>query len=318
MQPDVLFWFYKDFDVCADRLRTLRRLNPKVRVFGLYGGASGQVRAAKESLDGFLDDFYAFEEEQDARWKWRTGDLMIARWHRDRGCRLEWETLFVFQWDMVVLASLEELFPTLKPGEILLSGYRPLTEVESWWGWVQEYNARSYEDFRAFRVFLAEQLGYCGELFACQFIVACLPRRFMDKYVEIGPPEVGFLEYKFPTLAKVFGVPVCVDHPYRPWWALEPATRQASASDRILNAAGDPVQFSTILDELSRPNGRRIFHPVYKKVSAWILAARHARWLAAWLAPLFHGAEWIFHRAEWMRRGLRAVKKLGPIRGGRI
>lgn len=306
MQPDVLFWFYKEFDVCAERLRTLRRLNPTVRVYGLYGGAAEQALAAKECLGALLDDFYAFEEEKDAYWKWRSGDLMIARWHRDRGCQLEWETLFVCQWDMVILAPLEELFLALKPGEILLSGYRPLSEVVSWWGWVREDNAREYKHLRAFRDLLAEQFGYRGELFACLFIVVCFPRRFLDQYVEIGPPDFGFMEYKIPTLARVFGVPVCVDHPHRPWWQADPSTRQASVGERVLNGAGEPISFSTILVELSRSDGRRIFHPVEKNIPAWMLTTRHAKWLA----PLLRCEKWIRRGARAFKRGVSFLQRV--------
>ena len=56
MKPSVLFWFYKDFDVCKERLRKLRVLNPEVTVFALYGGMAGDIPAAQAALLGLVDD----------------------------------------------------------------------------------------------------------------------------------------------------------------------------------------------------------------------------------------------------------------------
>jgi hypothetical protein len=266
MRPEVLFWFYKDFEVCENRLRLFRRFNREVRIYGLYGGPLSETEGARKHLDSWLDDFYFFPEDRDPHWKWRNGDRIIAAWHRDRGHKLDWETIFVLQWDMLLLAPVETLFQTLRPGEILLSGYRPLKEVEAWWPWVNKRKVGNKEDFESFKKLLSVQFNYTGELFACLFIVVCLSRQFLDRYVEIGPPECGFLEYKIPTIAKVFDTPVCLNHPFQPWWAANPDTKSAPLCKRTLNAIGQEVPLDLILGEATRPNGQRIFHPVFTKI----------------------------------------------------
>lgn len=279
MKPDVLFWFYKDFKTCESRLRSLRRLNKSVRVYGLYGGPLSEADKAREQLAEWLDDFYAYPEDHDAKWKRRHGDHVIAAWYRERGCHLEWQTIFIFQWDMLLLAPLETLFRNLRPGEILLSGNRPLKETETWWGWANPQNKKKRQDLESFRTLLADEFDYHGDLFACLFIVICLPRLFMEQYAASGPPLCGFIEYKVPTLARVFEIPECLDHPFDPWWAGNPATKNPPADQRTLNGVGQDIPLGVILKEAASPTGQRLFHPVREQTSEWQFKPRHAWWL---------------------------------------
>jgi len=255
-------------------------MNRDLRVYGLYGGPLSQEEAAKSRLAPWLDDFYTFPEERNPHWKWINFDSMIASWYRDRGRHLEWESLFIQHWDMLIIAPLQTFFPALRPGEILLSGYRPVKEIEDWWPWVKRRNAQGKVEYEVFKEYVAENFGYKSDMFACLFIVACLPREFLEHYANFGPPEVGFLEYRLPTMAKIFGTPVCKDHPYRPWWAANPAAQQAPASERTLNATGREVPLSAVVEEISKPNGKRIFHPVFRDIADWQLKPFHAWWLS--------------------------------------
>ena len=257
MTPEVLFWFYKDYSVCRERLERLRRYNPHVRVYALFGGPINEADDARRSVGELVDDFYVYPHGHEPAWKWRHGDQLIARWYKDRGVNLDWQTIFVMQWDMLVLAPLERLFDGLEPGQILLSGLTPMRLVTPWWVWS---NPQSM-DLYMFKKMLRARFGYVGELFACLFIVACLPRTFLDRYLELGHPLVGFLEYKIPTLAHIFGVPHCTRHTFDPWWNDDPARQGLPERDRALNAVGLVTSEATILAELSRPDGKRLFHP---------------------------------------------------------
>jgi len=272
MKPDVLFWFYKDFEICHERLERLRRLNEGVRIYALFGGPISDAEKAKNAIHKLIDDFYVYPHKKDAKWKWQHGDQMIATWYLERGQNLKWETLFIMQWDMLILEPLQKLFHGLKPGEILLSGFRPLNTVASWWLWANPKKS----DILSFKKMLLYEFNYEEGLFACLFIVVCLPRIFLEKYVAINHPEVGFLEYKIPTMARIFGVPVCNNHSFEPWWAANPTTKNAHADQRILNAVGQEIHLSTILRELSKSNGKRLFHPVYKAFPDWLIKQNKA------------------------------------------
>lgn len=266
MKTDVLFWFYKDFAVCRERIKSLRTLNDDVSVFALYGGPLAEAKAAENAVHDLVDDFYAYPHEKDTYWKWKHGDQLISSWYSERGQYLEWDTVFVMQWDMLILDPLEKLFSGLKPHEILLSGFRPIDTVSSWWNWADPKNS----DILSFKALLKERYDYEGELFACLFIVVCLPRSFLRQYVACGCGEIGFLEYKLPTMAQVFGTPVCHDHEFTPWWLADPATKNAGWREKTLNAVGHEVPRWVILSELADRDGKRLFHPVSKTLPGWM------------------------------------------------
>lgn len=282
MRPDVLFWFYKEFAICRERLLHLRALNDDIRIFALYGGPLDQAPAARDEVGDLVDDFYAFQPDRDSRWKWINGDRMIVQWYLDRGHQLDWESIFIVQWDMLVLAPLEELCAGLQPDEILLSGYRPLGGVAAWWPWADPEKS----DMRAFERWLQERFGYTGELMVCLFIVACLPRVFMQRCAA-GYPEVGFMEFRVATLARVFDIPVCRDHAFDPWWAANPATKNLPWKHRTLNAVGREIPRSVVLYELADAAGKRLFHPYSRRFPRWM----ENRGLALFLAPLLRAVE---------------------------
>jgi hypothetical protein len=267
MKLAILFWFYKEIAVCKNRIDLLRRLNPDTKIYGLFGGETTDALVVKSQLGPFLDDLYIYTENHDTRWKWLNGDLMIAQWHFDRGRELEWDTLVIVQWDMLMLRPIESLFGMLHPGEMLLSGLRPTSEVEMWWPWLQESNFAAKRNRDAFVSYLHQEHGYTEEMLCCLFIVACFPRRFLDRYVEAGPPKIGFLEYKVPTLARVFGVPFCQRHAFIPWWAADPATESATMHRRFLNAGGYEMAESEII-HATRAGHAYVFHP-YRKAWNW-------------------------------------------------
>lgn len=263
MKPDVLFWFYKDFETCRERLENLRNLNEDIRIFALYGGPLPEAGNARDAVHDLVDDFYAYPYAKDSEWKWRHGDQLIATWYMERGKQLQWDTIFVMQWDMLLLDPLEKLFRELQPREILLSGFRPISTVSSWWPWA----APNTSQFLPFKKLLSSRFNYEGELFACLFIVVCFPRIFLEKYVDAGHPEIGFLEYKIPTLAHIFGIQVCTNHGFDPWWAADPATKSLPRNQRILNAVGQEVPLAAILQNPTDSGRKRLFHPVYKTLT---------------------------------------------------
>ena len=258
-----LFWFYKAFDDCRERVVLLRSLNPGLPIFGLYGGPLEDAGLAQSVVGSLLDDLYVYSLG-DADWRWIHGDQVIAAWHAERGRALGWDSLVIVQWDMLLLAPLLDLTSDLRIDEAAFSGDRPLAEVTSWWGWGGAGDLHQNEELARFRAFLQTRYDYRGPLWCCLFIAAVLPRGFLDRYAAEGPPRVGFLEYKVPTLARVFGTPVRALPALAAWWRADPTTRDAAPADRTVNATGTPIDPNLIAAELARPDGRRVFHPVFE------------------------------------------------------
>lgn len=281
MRICALFWFYKDFDTCRDRVVSARKADPNLVIFGLYGGPLSSAATAQEELGPLLDDFWTFPDPEDAKWKWRNGDMMITRWFTDRGQLLSWDSIFVMQWDMLVSAPLHSIFHMLGPGEILISGFRPIDEVASVWWWAKKTNHDVAKELADFKAHLAKEFNYEKSIYACLFVVACLPRSFLERYAASGPPSIGFMEYKLPTMAMVFNTPVCTSHPFEPGgWNAPLGCHALSPPGIFLNAIGCEPPTSKILRELNRRDGLRVFHPVRTKIRPWMLERQNLSWLS--------------------------------------
>jgi hypothetical protein len=254
----ILFWFYSEPDICVNRAQLLRTSNPGVPVYGLFGGEPTERARFERALGRRLDDFWAYPEGHDARWKWRHGDLLIADWFVQRGITLPWDSVVVAQWDTLVFEPIERLFANIGRDDLFLPGLRPVSEVDRWWHWVRGDERREYERFLEF---VRTRYGYAHEPLCCLFIVPCLPRSFLERYTSIQERERGFLEYRLPVYAQVFGTPFGDPGRLGPWWAADPQTGDAAPQSRVLNAGMEMVSLETILEELRRPDGARLFHP---------------------------------------------------------
>jgi len=257
----ILFWFYRDVTVCENRLRQLRRLNPGVPVFGLFGGPPDQIPIVEARLGRLVDDLWSYPEDRTAEWKWRNGDLMILSWFSDRGRTLPWDSVLLAQWDLLMLKGFGAFVPDLEKGEMLLSGLRPVREVEPWWQWLRgEARRAEYEEFISH---VSARYGHVAEPMCCQFITGVIPRGFLERYGAIAEPELGFLEYKVPVYAQVFGTPLVGDTCFRPLWPEEPGAATTRSARTLLHAWPSALPSRVVLAEAVRPGGRRVFHPYH-------------------------------------------------------
>ena len=149
MKLAILLWVYKDVRVSIDRALWLRRLNPGVPLYCLYGGPLDQAEAFAEALAPLIDDFYAYAAPVTAYEKWLHADRLLAAWHDERGRDLPWDSVFVAQWDLVLTAPVARLCGSLAAGEVLFSSTRPIAEVAHFWSWLKpgSQHLADYEGF---------------------------------------------------------------------------------------------------------------------------------------------------------------------------
>jgi len=251
----LLFWFYRDAPLCAERLRELAALHPGQPVYGLYGGPEEDAAAFAQALGPLLDDFYAAARQPDPYLKWLQGDLEIVEWFEARGRGLDWSSLAIVQWDLLVRAPIATLIPGLLPAHLYFSGLRRLDPVlESRWYWTTQ--ARHQTSYHRFRAQLALRHGVRTQPWCCLFIFAVLTRPFLEVYAREGPRFSGFLEYKLPTLALLHGFPCMIRELGVLWDPVEHGVQKP------LNAGSRPIPRAYIESELARPDGHRLFHPV--------------------------------------------------------
>jgi hypothetical protein len=254
MKLCVLFWFYKNFQTCEDNLKIFKINNPDITVYSLYGGESSEADKAEKSVKNYSESFYHSKIMESSEWKWRNGDLLIFDWYKNCGNYLCWDTIFIFQWDMLITGSLTCIFKNLKQNHSVLSGYRRFNEVKDWWYWA------NCKDVEYFRDEMSRKFNYNLEMYANLFIVICLPRIFFEKSADIYPIN-GFLEYKIPTLHKALNIPICEIENIKPLWASEPNVNPCK-SETCLNAVGKDIPFSIIIKETFLKKRCGIFHPV--------------------------------------------------------
>ena len=262
MKLAVLFWFYKDISICKNRLEFLRHYNPEACIYGLYGGNEEDFSKFEQELSPFLDDLYPFTKTKDPYWKWINGDLMINDWYCNRGHSLDWDTIFVATWDLLVFGNISNLFPKLKKNEILLGGVRPLEKVESHWWWVQPKAQDDYKKYIEFKEFIQNKFNHNVPILVFHNIVTCFPRLFLDQYSKIDQPELGTVEYRLPTYVNLFKIPLYKTNKFESWWACAPNAKKVPWTKRILIPGPTfSISIIVILYNLFRKNGGRIFHP---------------------------------------------------------
>jgi len=301
MKLAILFWFYKEPEICQNRLEILRQNNPTTPIYGLYGGDLASVDQYKSTLSPYLDDLYVFSEAKDSYWKWIQGDLMITHWYRERGKDLSWDTIVIVQWDMLVFGAVEKLFSMLKPDQILLSGLRPIAEMENDWLWVAPKFPEHRQRYLKFLDYVQKTHDYQQDPLGCLFIVACFPRIFLEQYSSIEQPELGFLEYRIPMYAQIFRIPFCENHSFSAWWvdvdpifwAKNPIRRAINTltlrlNPNPLNPAKREISLIPIYYHLSTQTGARIFHP-YEQV----FPMKKRQWLSSLLHEFGRDLNWL-------------------------
>lgn len=155
----VVFWFYKEPEICIDRLKLIKKHNPEIKIYGVFGGKQNEENLYKEKLGKYLNDFYT-HHSTDSNWKWIHGDLMLLDWYKDRGKDLIWESVVIVQWDMLVFDSFENQFPNLKKDQMFLSGLQTLDKyTETNWEWTSPQ--REYRnDFENFLIYVKDKYNY--------------------------------------------------------------------------------------------------------------------------------------------------------------
>ena len=247
MDLAILFWSYKQVEICANHLELLRRHNEGLRVYGLFGGPPDETAAFEAQIGPQLDDFYA-APPADAEWKWLNGDLMLLDWYERRGRSLAWEQVAVVQWDMLVLGSLRDQLPGLRPGQMCISNLKRLNKArEAAWYWTRPDGRRG--DYLKFRQHIRETRGYDRQPLGCYFMFAIMPRAFFEHYGAVTGKEIGFLEYRVPTYAEIFGIPFY---------------EKDFGTGTAMNTLKEQIGSDFIRGELARVGGRRLFHPYFE------------------------------------------------------
>ncbi len=262
MKFAILFWFYKEPEICLNRLQLIKKYNPNTKIFGLFGGDINKAKGYKNKLKEYLDDFFVTTLHNKPRdWKWINGDLMILNWYTERGKNLnDWDSIAIVQWDALILGNIKSQFSGIKKGEIFISGTRILDiNIEKKWNWTKK-GTKERKNYLKFKDYVLNHYGYKNKLLCSLFIFQVFPKIFFEKWLTVEDKEIGMLEYKIPTYAKIFKINFYKNN-LDVWWFNQKTIKGETA----LNARGIEVTKDYIKKQLKNRKGFRIFHPYFKK-----------------------------------------------------
>ncbi len=253
----IVFRFDRNPLVCRSRIASLRAYNPGVPIVGLYGGRAGirglAFRMGSRLVLG-LDSFYA--SPHPGIWNWKHGDLALAAWFRDVGHRWSFDVAHLVEWDLLLAESLDELYRHVPPDAVGVTCLTAVTEVGREWRWLKGDTERAEYEQLVQSVERHQQGSV--QLFASLGVGPCFPRSFLVDYAQADVPELAHDELRVPLFAQALGYPV-VDTALRRSWT-------DASEDQVFNASGQAINPSRVEHELSRPDGRRAFHPVLEIV----------------------------------------------------
>jgi len=262
MKLATLFWFYKEPEICLNKLKLVRKFNPGIKIFGLFGGNKKEAGKYVSKFGDYLDDFYISNLcDKPKDYKWLHGDLMVEDWYQKRGKKLAgWDSAAIVQWDTLVLGEIKKQLLGIKKGELFISGTRQLEPfIERRWSWTKKKGTER-QNYLKFKKYIRKNYNYRQTLLCSLFVFAVIPREFFEKWSTVENKEIGMLEYKLPTYAKIFKIPI-----YRRdlgiWWF----DSQLPRGKTPMNAKGFEISKKLILAELKKRNGFRIFYP-YSKI----------------------------------------------------
>jgi len=245
----IVFRFHKAPLVCRSRVALLRKLNPGVPVYGLFGGRRRPAGAAVKRVIG-LDGLYSSRES--SLWNWQHGDLVLAEWYRDVGSRIPFDVAHVIEWDLLLLEPLESLYASVPQDAVGLTALTPISELEQEWTWLRrEENRREWE---ALLARARDEWGYDEAPYGCLAPGPCFPRPFLEAYADMDPPALCNDELRLPLFAQILGFPL-VDTRLRGQW-------RGEREDPFFHFRNRDIELSAIQAELAKPDGWRAFHPV--------------------------------------------------------
>ncbi len=252
MKRVALLQFHRDWEVCRDRLQLLHAFNPGVEMYGLFGGESADFESARDVFEDAALVWHLAGHE--ARWKWYNTDLGVREWYRSVGHRVPFDVLHVVQWDLLLLAPLDELYAPIPAGALGLTGITPIEAIADRWHWTLNEPHRT--ELVRLSELVVERFRVEPPAHACLGPGYCLPRAFLDEYAAMDVPELCHDELRLPLFARILGFPVADSGFYPRWFDAK--------EERFFNANGDEIAEARIREELQRPAGRRAFHPFRK------------------------------------------------------
>lgn len=258
----VLFRFDKYLDVCRNRIEMIKSINPDVEIYGLFGGKPADLQQAKDCLYDVLLNIYDPHPDCDLSWRypeslwlWKDGDLALRSWYQSIGKDINFDVLCLIEWDLLMLDSLDKLYGHISTKSVGLTGLIPINMVPENWPWIQKEPEKS--EWLGLLSFAKLIHHYNFFPHACLGPGYCVPKDFLELYSKSKVLHLCNDELRLPLYSQILGFQLTDTKFYNGW--------QIPQEVKYFNCIKKEIDIDIIKEELSKPDGRRVFHPVFKE-----------------------------------------------------
>lgn len=258
MKRIIIFRFDRHIHICRDHLELIKRLNPDTPIHAIYGGEKRYVPQHKKALGKYFETFYVIKNKS-KEWKWKNFDLALRDWYIKAGNKIDFDTAYVIEWDLILFDSIENMYSEVKKNELGLTGLTKLNEIEHKWYWTSKEPYKS--EWKKLLSFVQEKFEYTAMPFGSLGPGYCFPKKFLEKYSKVEVPDLVHDELRVPLYAQILG------------FTIKNTGFVGGIYDKkeytYFNCIGDKEWFitdKTICTELRKKDGRRAFHPFREKI----------------------------------------------------
>ena len=238
--------------MCKNRIAILKHFNPNHEIHGLYGGNASEFDHFRDQLTNQLASV-EMTRSDNPEWKWLHPDLSLKHWYQSHGQNLDFDFLYDFEWDILALDSLDNIYPEIDDDTIALSALTELSQVKDSWDWTSvEPDATSYRQFRAM---LSSSYNIGEQKFASLGPGPYLSRKFLETFSAEPDCDLVISEISYPAYAEALGFKL-ISTGFFPDW------HDDDTQNRYFNCHDHEIKIATVIEELNKPDGRRIFHPI--------------------------------------------------------
>lgn len=249
----ILFRFHSDIDIAKERIKILRYFNPDLPIYGLFGGSKKDYEIAKTQLDDLVENVWLFPEGKDPKWEWIHGDLMAKEWFRDFGHQVDFDFMYSYEYDLLTLSPLKDIYPNIDQGTIVLAAVTKLKGVEDNWYWTKDPTMRS--NYLKFKKYMDQNYNLKVQQYASLGPGALFSRKFLEQFADAEDVDWVIEEITLPAYAEVFGFKL-TDH------GMHPGFGASVEKQRFFNCNDKEVDKKDIQFQMQKSGGIRAFHPV--------------------------------------------------------
>lgn len=254
MKRIIIFRFHDYFDVCENRLKLLKKYNPEILIYGIFGGDEKyNDNLPKYLRKYFADVFYLKGKSGD--WKWKNFDFALQEWFREQGEKIDFDFVHVVEWDLLLFDSLLTLCPNPKESEVYLTGLVPINKVKKTLVWVTEEPYK--QEYPKLLDYVKKNLNFTDDSYASLGPGLSFNRAFIERYSKEPVPEFCNDEIRVTLFAQVYGFELRDTNFQKKWFN--------EHEYKYFNCINKNIDSKIIAAELKKESGRRVFHPFREK-----------------------------------------------------